>query len=225
MGTQHRVQGRASWPKRGGRGKASSGWQRRGATARLPRVKIYTRTGDDGSTGILGAARVLKSDPRVEAYGSVDELNAALGLAAALDPSGAVAGEIAGVQDALFRVGAELATADPRMLDRLDRVGEAEVAGLEAWIDRLEQEVAPLTHFILPGGSVLGAQLHVARTVCRRAERRIVSLALVQAISPAIVHYLNRLADLLFVLARAVNARAKVPERVWPGGDRGTRQG
>ncbi len=188
-------------------------------------MKIYTRSGDDGTTGLLGAARVLKSAPRVEAYGSVDELNAALGLAAALDTGNWVAGELAVVQDELFQVGAELATADARMLEKLDRVSDTQVARLESWIDRLEQDLAPLTRFILPGGSPLGAQLHVARTVCRRAERRTVALGSEEGLSPVIVRYLNRLADLLFVLARWCNAKAGVPEREWMGGARGPERG
>lgn len=184
-------------------------------------MKIYTRTGDDGTTGLLGAARVPKHDARVEAYGCVDELNAALGVARALDTGRLLAGDLEQLQQALFQVGAELATADERMLEKLDRVSDADVAALEGTIDRLEADLAPLTRFVLPGGSLLAAQLHFARTVCRRAERRVTSLAERERVEPRLVRWLNRLADLLFVMARWANLRAGVAETTWPG-SRGT---
>ena len=185
---------------------------------RLARVKIYTRTGDDGSTGLLGAGRVPKSHARVEAYGSVDELNAALGVVRALDLQHWLEPDLATVQAQLFQVGAELATLDPAMLEKLKRVGPEEIVALERWIDRCEVELPPLQRFVLPGGSELGASLHVARTICRRAERRVVALAASQAIEPGLTRYLNRLADLLFVLARWCNRRAGVPETEWRDG-------
>jgi len=181
-------------------------------------VKIYTRTGDDGTTGLLGKARVPKHDARVEAYGSVDELNAVLGVAAAQEGAAGFAALFEGLQSALFRVGAELATSDAAMLAKLERVQDPDVAALEAEIDRLESGLAPLTRFVLPGGAPLGAALHHARTVCRRAERRVTALAAREPVSPVLVRWLNRLADLLFVLARSANTRAGVPERTWHGG-------
>jgi cob(I)alamin adenosyltransferase len=183
---------------------------------RLRRVKIYTRTGDDGRTGILGPDRVVKSDARVEACGSVDELNAALGVARTLDLERWLEPEISRVQAKLFQLGAELATADPAMLARLTRLTDDDVAALERWIDRCDAELRPLAKFILPGGSPLGANLHLARTICRRAERRVVALSLSSGIEPRLVRYLNRLADTLFVLARWCNARSGAAETEWP---------
>ncbi len=178
-------------------------------------MKIYTRTGDDGTTGLLGRDRVPKHDLRVEAYGSVDELNSVLGMAQAHD-SGHLFGElIPMLQSSLFDVGAELATVDAKMLEKLARISDAEVAQLEREIDRLEADLAPLTRFVLPGGTPLAASLHHARTVCRRAERRATALAAREPVSGAVVRWLNRLADLLFVMARWANARAGVPDRVW----------
>jgi cob(I)alamin adenosyltransferase len=179
-------------------------------------MKIYTRTGDDGTTGLLGPNRVRKHDARVEAYGSVDELNAALGVARSLDPRGALDAELALLQSALFQAGAELATVDGRMLEKLTRLADNQVDELERLIDRLEGELPALTNFILPGGGPLGAQLHFARTVCRRAERRLTALAELERIEPRLVRYLNRVADLLFVMARWVNHRGGVPETTWP---------
>ncbi len=181
-------------------------------------AKIYTRTGDDGTTGLLGPGRVLKSALRVEAYGEVDELNAVLGRARALDADRALDGELAGIQSRLFHVGAELATTDPAMLAKLTRIGDEDVAVLERLIDRLDAELAPLTAFILPGGTPLAAELHVARTVCRRAERRVVALMQGEAVEPRLARWLNRLADLLFVMARWSNRRAGVADVEWRGG-------
>ena len=180
-------------------------------------MKIYTRTGDDGTTGLLGAARVPKHDARVEAYGTVDELNAALGVAATLDSQRCVADVLGPIQPALFRVGAELATADNGMREKLERIGDDDVAALERVIDALDSELAPLTRFVLPGGSPLAAQLHFARTVCRRAERRVTALAEREPGSRTLVKYLNRLADLLFVMARFANHRAGIAETTWSG--------
>ena len=179
-------------------------------------MKIYTRTGDDGTTGLLGSSRVRKHDARVEAYGSVDELNAALGVAGAHDTEGWFRELLADVQSALFQVGAELATTDPKMLEKLSRVADEDIAGLERHIDRLEQDLQPLTRFILPSGTSLAAQFHLARTVCRRAERRVTALAENDPVDARVVRYLNRLADLLFVMARWSNARAGVTETTWP---------
>src|SRR5262245_30803984 len=201
------------------------------ARARLPRrlsgrhrapilapVKIYTRTGDDGTTGLLGPGRVLKNDPRVEAYGSVDEVNAALGVVRALDAGAWVSAELATIQARLFSLGAELAATSAAPLAGLARIGDADVTALEAIIDRLEKDLPPLKNFILPAGHVLAAHLHLARTVCRRAERRVVALAESSSVEPRLLHYLNQLADLLFVMARWCNHRAGVAETEWRAG-------
>jgi cob(I)alamin adenosyltransferase len=183
---------------------------------RLPRVKIYTRTGDDGTTGLLGPGRVSKADVRIEAYGTVDELNAAIGAVRVLDAEGWLEPNLAAVQAQLFQIGAELAAEDPAALATLDRIRDADVEKLEKWIDACEADLPALKRFILPGGTALAASLHVARTLCRRAERRVVALAENRPVEPRLVHYLNRLADTLFVLARWCNRRAGTPEHEWP---------
>jgi cob(I)alamin adenosyltransferase len=180
-------------------------------------VKIYTRTGDDGTTGLLGAGRVPKASPRVEAYGAVDELNAVLGMARALDAGKLLDAEMGAIQTRLFSLGAELAAEGEKALAGLERIADEDVAELERWIDRLDGELPPLANFVLPGGAPLAAQLHVARTVCRRAERRVVALHQQVAVEPRLVRYLNRLADLLFVMARWANHRAGVAETQWRG--------
>ena len=180
-------------------------------------MKIYTRTGDDGTTGLLGPGRVAKDSPRVEAYGSVDELNATLGVARTLDASKWLDPDLAAIQSKLFNLGAELATTSPEALAKQARLADSDVAALEASIDRLEADLAPLTRFVLPGGTPLAAELHRARTVCRRAERRLVSLHRSDPIDPRLVIYLNRLADLLFVMARWSNAKAGARETEWTG--------
>jgi cob(I)alamin adenosyltransferase len=178
-------------------------------------VKIYTRTGDAGETSLLGGARVSKEDARVDAYGEVDELNAWLGLVRACGVDADLDDELKAIQRDLFAAGAVLADPGARVADRVAkaRLGATDVARLEALIDRLEGEVPPLRRFILAGGAPAGAALHVARTVCRRAERRIVALS--PQTDPEIVKYVNRLSDLLFVLARVVNHRARLPEVEW----------
>jgi cob(I)alamin adenosyltransferase len=178
-------------------------------------MKIYTRTGDDGTTGLLGKARVPKHDVRVEAYGSVDELNAVLGLTQAHDTEGLFRELVVRLQESLFQIGAELATTDVDLLTRLACVTEADVTALELEIDQFDPRLAPLTHFILPGGTPLAASLHHARTVCRRAERRVTALAAQERVNKHVVKWLNRLADLLFVMARLANDRAGVPDRTW----------
>jgi cob(I)alamin adenosyltransferase len=180
--------------------------------------RIYTKTGDDGETGLFGGGRVPKDHPRVAAYGEVDELNAAIGFAAALEPPSFDAGFLEMIQRDLFTIGAELASPDPTRVDKaLDgpRIGEPQIGMLEHMIDGHEAKLAPLRNFILPGGTPKAAAFHLARTVCRRAERAVVTLARQQNISPAIVQYLNRLSDLLFVLARAANAHAGRPDVTW----------
>jgi cob(I)alamin adenosyltransferase len=186
----------------------------------LARMKIYTRTGDDGRTGVLGPGRVLKSDPRVEAYGAVDELNAALGVVRAHDAGAWLDAEIETLQSLMLHAGAELATTEPAALEKLQRVEDADVERVEQWIDRFEGDLAPLKHFLLPGGTPLAAELHVARTVCRRAERRVVALAAADGADARLIRFLNRVADLLFVLARWCNHRAGVSDSEWRGGGR-----
>jgi len=183
-------------------------------------VKIYTRTGDDGTTGLLGSGRVAKNSPRVEAYGSVDELNANLGAARALDTGRWLDPELGVIQSRLFHLGGELAALDPERIKSLPRITDNDVTGLEQTIDRLESELPALTSFILPGGSPLAAELHRARTVCRRAERRVMALHQHEPIEPRLLIYLNRLADLLFVMARWCNRRAGVAETTWSRGTR-----
>jgi cob(I)alamin adenosyltransferase len=181
-------------------------------------MKIYTKMGDAGETGLFGGDRVPKDHPRVVTYGDVDELNAAIGLARALEPRDFEEALLQTAQRDLFTIGAELATPDPaRLLKALGGPGLADsaVTHLEEAIDRLEPALAALKNFILPGGAPKGAALHVARTVCRRAERSVVRLGRETPVSPVIVRYLNRLSDLLFVLARAANRRAGADDIPW----------
>jgi cob(I)alamin adenosyltransferase len=179
-------------------------------------VKIYTKTGDSGETSLFDKTRVSKADPRVDAYGEVDELNACVGAVRAAGVGDDLAAELEVIQKELFAVGARLADPASRIAERVVKaaVREADVERLEQMVDRLETELPPLRRFILPGGSPAGALLHLARTVCRRAERRVVGLG-PDAVEPIIVVYLNRLSDLLFVMARAVNHREHVPETEW----------
>jgi cob(I)alamin adenosyltransferase len=179
-------------------------------------VKIYTRTGDDGQTSLFDQTRVSKADPRVDAYGEVDELNACLGAARAAVGPGDLADLLETVQKELFAVGARLADPSARIAARVTKAAltPGSIQGLEQTIDRLETELPPLRRFILPGGSSAGALLHLARTICRRAERRAVALG-PEAVEADVLVYLNRLSDMLFVAARAANHRAGVPEVEW----------
>jgi len=179
-------------------------------------VKIYTKTGDSGETALFDNTRVSKADPRVDAYGEVDELNACLGVALAAGLADDLAGELRTIQQDLFALGARLADPSERIAARVTKtaVTDDAIARLERCIDRLDAEIPALRRFILPGGSHPGALLHLARTVCRRAERRVVGLG-ADAVEPAVVMYLNRLSDLLFTMARAVNHRAGIAEVEW----------
>jgi cob(I)alamin adenosyltransferase len=179
-------------------------------------VKIYTRTGDAGDTGLFDGTRVRKSDPRVAAYGDVDELNAWLGLVRASGVDERIASMLQQIQRDLFALGARLADPAHRIAERVTKaaVSADDVARLERWIDTLEAEVPPLRKFILAGGSRPGAALHVARTVCRRAERMMTVLG-ADAFEPELLVYVNRLSDLLFVMARFVNMRDGAPEVEW----------
>lgn len=176
-------------------------------------VKIYTRTGDAGETGLFDGTRVSKADARVATYGDVDELNAWLGLArVTLDAP--LAGMIEQIQRDLFALGARLADPSHKIAGRVTKaaITPDDIARLEGWIDTLEADLPPLRRFILPGGSPAGGALHVSRTVCRRAERAMVALG---DVDPELLIYINRLSDLLFVMARAANHAAGTPEVEW----------
>lgn len=180
--------------------------------------KIYTRTGDEGMTGLFGGGRVSKDDVRVDAYGEVDELNSAIGLAIAIELMPRIDEVLAPIQRDLFSIGALLATPDQaKMQAQLAkaRIDEARIAELERAIDAGDDELEPLKAFILPGGTPKSSALHVARTICRRAERRVVHLLHAEQIPQDVVTYLNRLSDLLFTLARVANRRAGRPEIEW----------
>jgi cob(I)alamin adenosyltransferase len=184
-------------------------------------MKLYTRTGDDGTTGLFGGDRVGKDDPRVEAYGTVDELNATLGLAAAAcagDRPGQIRlREIIGeLQSRLFDLGADLATPQAsKHRTKIVPIDAKDVSAVEAWIDEIEAGNEPMRSFILPGGTEPAARLHAARTICRRAERRVTSLARSESINVELVRYLNRVGDLLFALARRANAESGVADIPW----------
>lgn len=179
-------------------------------------MKIYTKTGDGGETALFDNTRVSKADARVDAYGEVDELNACLGAARAAGLDADLGDAIEAIQRSLFAVGARLADPSARIAERVTKAAVAggDVERLESTIDRLEAELPPLRRFILPGGSAAGSLLHLARTVCRRAERRVVALG-PDAVEPNVLVYLNRLSDLLFVMARAANRRAGAVETEW----------
>lgn len=178
--------------------------------------RIYTRSGDKGQTGLFGGGRVRKDDPRVEAYGAVDELNAALGLAESASDDPQVKGWLQRIQDELFALGSELATPKPDQVKRqVQPIGPEQTSALEGIIDQIDEEVPPLRHFILPGGHPCAAHLHLARTICRRAERRVISLAEQAPVRTDVISYLNRLSDLLFMLARLVNCRNEIDEPIW----------
>ncbi|HET9528901.1 MAG TPA: cob(I)yrinic acid a,c-diamide adenosyltransferase [Blastocatellia bacterium] len=173
--------------------------------------RVYTRTGDGGETSLVGGARVSKSSLRVEAYGEVDELNSVLGFCRSLLEDPEIDDVLGLIQNDLFTLGADLAS--PSDIE-VPRISEAFIKTLEGYSDRFLSELEPLKEFILPGGSQSGASLHLARTVARRAERRVVQLGGAEDINPETIIYLNRLSDLLFILARAANRRAGLPEKL-----------
>lgn len=177
-------------------------------------MKIYTRTGDDGETGLFGGGRLLKCDPRIAACGALDELNAQLGWCRATGLPAAIDAVVAGIQHELFALGAELASPQAKSVDA-GFVDDADVRRLEAEIDTFEEQLPELRAFILPGGSPAAAAVHVARSVCRRAERDLVHLAQSAPVRPVILQYVNRVGDLLFVLARQANAAAGVADVPW----------
>jgi cob(I)alamin adenosyltransferase len=179
-------------------------------------MKIYTKTGDDGTTGLIGGSRVRKSDPRLDCYGTIDELNASLGLAA-VPLGGQMRQALEQIQDDLFVIGSHLATPDApsASASNLPALDEQLITRLEMQIDAAEAELPPLRNFILPGGSEAAARLHLARTICRRAERRVVDFSMDRPIPSMILTYLNRLSDWLFVHARLANHQAGVADVVW----------
>lgn len=177
--------------------------------------RIYTRTGDAGHTGLFGGGRVSKAAARVEAYGAVDELNATLGWVLANGPDARITEALRTAQADLFTIGAHLATPGGRAASHVPDLPAHRIEAWERWIDAAEDELPPLRSFILPGGTPAAAALHVARTVCRRAERRVVHLADGEAIDGTVIVYLNRLSDLLFVAARLENHRAGAEEVRW----------
>lgn len=191
--------------------------RRAGNRIQWPPVPIYTGGGDRGETGLFGGGRVPKDDVRVEAYGAVDELNACLGLARTAGLPADLDSLVARLQNDLFVLGADLATPPDSTArgDRVVRLKEGAARGLEPEIDRLDAALPALKTFLLPGGSPAGAALHLARTVCRRAERRVVTLARKSEVSEEALVYLNRLSDLLFVMARSANARLGIAEAPW----------
>ena len=172
-------------------------------------TKVYTRAGDKGETSLVGGARVSKASLRVEAYGEVDELNSVIGLARATTQDQEISEILGMIQNDLFTLGADLAS--PSEID-VPRIDASFVERIEEWADRFLEQTKPLREFILPGGSEAGATLHLARTVARRAERRVVALSENEQLNPETIAYLNRLSDLLFIIARVVNNRAEVQE-------------
>lgn len=177
--------------------------------------KIYTRTGDDGTTGLGDGSRVQKDHARVEAYGTVDELNSALGVVLAMQIPDDVRAALTPIQHELFDLGGELCIPGRRVID------QASVAHLETLLDGFNDKLPPLKEFVLPGGAETAAATHIARTICRRAERHTVTLARDESVNPLAIQYLNRLSDLLFVVARYLNAQAQVSEVLWrPAGTR-----
>lgn len=189
-------------------------------------TRVYTRTGDRGDTALVGGRRVAKDSVRIETYGTVDELNAVLGLARVFNAERIDAAEghrwldgvLRKLQDELFDLGSELATPEDAVYEGMFRMGEPQVKALEKLIDECQKDLAPLRSFVLPGGGRIGAFLHQARTVCRRAERRLLTLSRAEPVSPVALKYVNRLSDLLFVLSRWVGQRLGEAEYLWQRG-------
>ena len=179
-------------------------------------MKIYTKTGDTGETSLFDGTRVSKTDPRVAAYGDVDELQACLGVARAAGVPKDLDEMCVSLQRDLFALGARLADPSHKIAKRVEKIviNDDSVTRLEGWIDRLDTEIPALRHFILSDGCAAGAALHLARTVCRRAERSVLMLGS-GAVEPVVLIYINRLSDLLFTMARAANHRAGTPETLW----------
>jgi len=181
-------------------------------------MKIYTKTGDAGQTGLFGGTRVSKASERVASYGDVDELNSLLGVICAHETDTELCAQLQRIQGELFTLGAELASTPDKAVNLgVDRLDDRDIERFEHEIDALERDLAPLKSFVLPGGHSQAARLHLARTTCRRAERGVVALAASEPVRPEILRYLNRLSDLLFVMARHANFRAKVDDVPWLG--------
>lgn len=176
-------------------------------------TKIYTKTGDDGSTGLIGNKRVSKSNPRIIAYGAVDEINSALGVVLSLNPDKDIRDLLVKIQNDLFVLGADLANSD--LKNTSNRITQDMVHFLEEQIDRLEKELSPITYFILPGGDPIATQVHLARAISRRAETCIVSLSEKEQVNKTGQIYTNRLSDLLFVIARVINKRRMIKDTAW----------
>lgn len=182
----------------------------------MPRItRVYTRTGDDGTTGLGIRVRVRKDSARVEAYGAIDELNSAVGVAVAAGVSGRIARCLGRVQQELFHLGSDLCVPADDDAPPVPRIEERHVRGLEETIDTLQEELEPLANFVLPGGSPAAAALHLARTICRRAERRLVTLAATEAVGAPALTYVNRLSDALFVMARYENRMRGEADVLW----------
>jgi cob(I)alamin adenosyltransferase len=183
----------------------------------MPRItRVYTRTGDDGTTGLGGGQRVPKDSARIEAYGTVDELSSEIGVAVALGLDSLLAATLTRVQNDLFNLGSDLCILEEdKARMPVPGIEERHVDALERLMDELSAEMTPLENFILPGGSAGAAQLHVARTVCRRAERLTIALSRLEPVGPFVVIYLNRLSDALFVMARFENLRKGIPDVLW----------
>ena len=182
-------------------------------------MKLYTRSGDDGTTGLFSGARVSKDHPRIEAYGTVDEFNACLGLAMSalvIKEHDFMRRMLSSIQSRLFEIGADLATPHGSAHEsKIVRINEDQVAHVEAWIDEIDAKNEPLRCFIMPGGCELASRLHLARTICRRAERLMVALSHTEPVGEAMMRYMNRVSDLLFAMARLANKMANVPEEPW----------
>jgi cob(I)alamin adenosyltransferase len=183
----------------------------------MPRItRVYTKTGDDGTTGLGSGARIAKDSPRIEAYGTVDELNSQIGVALAAGVHEPAAAALRTIQNELFHLGSDLCIPEEdKKRTPVPRIEERHVLALETLMDRLSKELSPLENFILPGGSPAAAALHVARTICRRAERRVLSLSRQEPIGAQVVPYLNRLSDALFVMARYENKRSGSADTLW----------
>ena len=177
-------------------------------------MKIYTKTGDRGETGLVGGKRLSKDSLRIQAYGDVDELNAFLGVCRTFNKHTELGEILHHLQAELFDLGADLATPlDSKV--QVPRVQKKQISNLEKWIDSIDEKVTPLRHFILPGGCVLSANLHLARTACRRAERSIVALQKHEDVGENVIMYINRLSDLLFMMARFANKVEGIDEELW----------
>jgi cob(I)alamin adenosyltransferase len=189
-------------------------------------TKVYTRTGDRGETALVGGKRVAKDSPRIDAYGTIDELNSIVGLARVFNEESRDAGEahqfldeaLCRIQDELFDIGSELATPPEFFKPGMYRVGDEEVKRLEKLMDKCQQDLTPLNSFVLPGGGRIGAYLHQCRTVCRRAEREILKLSRTEEVNPTLIKYVNRLSDLFFVLSRWISKQTGEPEYLWQRG-------